>query len=361
MRWISKVAFGGCAAVAAVIVAAGPAMAEPTTTPAATDYVAVGSDTIQALYDQFQADFTSTPHIESFDATGTATITPKTGCSAITRPNGSGAGIAAIGANTTTSDGAHYCVDVARASRTPSTGDPTGLSWLALAGDGVSWAAVDGGNAPANLSATDLYDIYTCQVTTWAGLPDAPAGASTATIDPVLPQSASGTRSFFLSALNASQGLSGSVSPGSCVDTTTQPEENEGTNPVFNTSTNANAVNVVYPYSAAVYAGQVFNGHATTDSAPGQLTLRQIEGTDALTTSDSFHVVSPDFDPDFQRLVYNVVRTASLGTTTGKDGDVGSIVGQSGFDCTNATAVSDVESYGFAGLGDNCGVTFFTT
>ncbi len=229
-RGAASLLAGTAAATSLLAATASPAAAEPAGTPAATDIVAVGSDTTQGLYDQYQAHY---PGLSSWDATGASPITPKDGCAPITRPAGSGAGIAALGANATTADGAHYCIDIARSSRVPAAGDPTGLSWRALATDAVSWAAVDNGNAPATLTAAQLYHIFRCD-DGWTHWNDPEiGGTSPDAIVPVLPPASSGTRSFFLSALNASQGQPGALVPGSCVDPTTQPQENEGTDPLF--------------------------------------------------------------------------------------------------------------------------------
>src|SRR5262249_51884753 len=223
--------------------------------------------------------------LSSWDAAGASPITPKDGCAPITRPAGSGAGIAALGANATTADGAHYCIDIARSSRVPAAGDPTGLSWRALATDAVSWAAVDDGNAPATLTAAQLYHIFRCDEG-WTHWNDPEIGrTSTDAIVPVLPPASSGTRSFFLSALNASQGLPGALVPGPCVDPT-QPQENEGTDPLFSPA-NPAAADIVFPYSAAVYAAQAFNGRGTGDQ--GTLTARQIDGTDPVVAAGTYH------------------------------------------------------------------------
>jgi ABC-type phosphate transport system substrate-binding protein len=357
VRSISKRVLGGAAVAAAVAAAllaatAAPAAAEPTGTPAATDIVAAGSDTIQGVYDQFQADYSG---LQSWDAVGGTPITPKASCASITRPNGSGAGINAIGANATTSDGLHYCINLARSSRTPSATDPTGLSFVALAGDAVSWAAASGGNAPDNLTGDQLYHIFHCDTGYLHWNDSGIGGTSSDAIVPVLPQSQSGTRSFFLSALNAAEGLSGSLTPGTCVDTTTSPEENEGTNAVFNTSTNPSAVDIVYPYSAAVYAAQVYNGHGAGDE--GSLTIRNIDGTVPIVVSGTFHVENADFSTSFQRIVFDVVRSASLGDPTGKDGDLDSLIN---FECNNATGQNDLQSFGFGLLGF-CGIALYTT
>jgi hypothetical protein len=57
----------------------------------------------------------------SWDATATpATFHPKTSCSAITRPDGSNAGISSLVASQTLANGTRWCVDFAR-STPPST------------------------------------------------------------------------------------------------------------------------------------------------------------------------------------------------------------------------------------------------
>ncbi len=331
--------------LAATLPAAEPAAAEPAGTPPATDIVAVGSDTIQGLYDQYQVHY---PGLSSWDATGASPITPKDGCAPITRPAGSGAGIVALGANATTADGAHYCIDIARSSRIPAAGDPTGLSWKALATDAVSWAAVEGGNAPTTLTAAQLYHIFRCD-DGWTHWNDpAIGGTSTDAVVPVLPPASSGTRSFFLSALNAAQGLPGALTPGPCVDPAT-PEENEGTDPLFSPA-NAAAADVVFPYSAAVYAAQAFNGRGTGNQ--GALTARQIDGTDPVASDGTYHGANPAFPASFQRTVFNVVRTTS-------DGAVDALVR---WECTDPTAADDLRSFGFGRLaGSDCGATRFTT
>jgi hypothetical protein len=232
------------------------------------------------------------PGLSSWDATGASPITPKDGCAPITRPAGSGAGIAALGANATTADGAHYCIDVARSSRVPATGDPTGLSWKALATDAVSWAAVDGGNAPATLTAAQLYHIFRCD-DGWTHWNDPNVGG---------------------------------------------------------TSTDA-AADIVFPYSAAVYAAQAFNGRGTGDQ--GTLTARQIDGTDPVVAGGTYHAANPAFPASFQRTVFNVVRTAT------SDGAVDALIR---WECTDPTAADDLQSFGFGRLADSdCGATRFTT
>ncbi|MCX4747837.1 substrate-binding domain-containing protein [Kitasatospora sp. NBC_01287] len=323
-------------------VAAGQASADPSVTPAAQDIVGVGSDTTQAVSNQFSTDYnayltgkgdTTSPRLYSWDATPAGSITTKTGATSITRPNGSGAGITALNANTSTT------VNFARSSRGPQTGDLTTDDFVAFAKDGVSWAALSTGNAPANLTTADLAGIYTCSITNWNQITDIPGytGAN-ATIDAYLPQVSSGTRSFFLKAVG---GGTTSITPGACVESYT-PEENEGTDAVFATDANA-----LVPYSAAHYIGQVYGGHTTTTDAPGNLTIRS---TDGLFPVTSAHVLDPTYTAtNYGRVVYNVFRDAEW-TGTGANPALKAIFGTAGWVCTNTTAKNDIASYGFQAL-----------
>lgn len=319
-------------------VAAGMASADPTVTPAAQDIVGAGSDTTQAVLNQFSTDYnafltgkgdTTSPRLYSWDATGSANITPKTGASTIARPNGSSAGVTALNATTNTT------LDFARSSRAPQTGDLTSDLFVAQARDGVSWAGNSAGNAPANLSTADLLGIYTCSITKWNQITDiAGYTGPNATIDAYLPQLSSGTRSFFLKAI----GSGTTVTPGSCVEAYT-PEENEGTDSVFTD------VNSVFPYSAAHYIGQVYGGHTTATDAPGSLSIRSVDGTFPITST---HTLNPTFTAtNYGRTVYNVVRSGDWTATSTQATALKAIFGPAGWICTNATAKADLQSYGF--------------
>ncbi|MFD8597832.1 substrate-binding domain-containing protein [Kitasatospora sp. NPDC059646] len=337
MRHTAAKALAAVAFTAALTtVAAVPAVADPAGLPAAKDIVGVGSDTTQALFTKFSADYnatipasdTTTPRLYSWDATGTSPITPKAGGSTIARPNGSGAGIGAL--NTTT----NTTLDFARSSRAAQATDPTGLDFIAFAKDAVTWSAVSGGHAPANLTTANLVDIYTCAKTNWSQF-----GGTAGTIQPFLPQSGSGTRSFFLQAL-------GNITPGSCV--VSGPEENEGTDSRL--LTNADAV---FPYSVGHYVGQL-NGHTTATDAPGNLTLRNLNGVSPLTTTNT---LNPAFaGGSFGRVLFNVVRDADYTAATTQGTALRNIFSNTGWICSTAGR-SDISSYGFLNLPTTgCGV-----
>ncbi|GGQ65272.1 PstS family phosphate ABC transporter substrate-binding protein [Kitasatospora griseola] len=336
MRHTAAKALAAVAITAALTtVAAVPAMADPAVTPAAKDIVGVGSDTTQALFSKFSTDYnatlpatdTTTPRLYSWDATGTpSTITPKTGGASIPRPNGSGAGIGAL--NTTT----NTTLDFARSSRAAQATDPSTFDFIAFAKDAVTWSAPTGGYAPNNLTTANLVDIYTCVKTDWSQL-----GGTAGAIKPYLPQTGSGTRSFFLQAI-------GNITPGACVTST--PEENEGTDPVF-----AN-LGSVFPYSVGHYVGQL-NGHASGNDAPGVLTLRNINNVPPLTTTKT---LNPAFaGGSYGRVLFNVVRDGDYTANTTQGTALRAIFSPTGWIC-GTTGRADIASYGFLNLpGTGCG------
>jgi len=352
-------------AVAAVLgILAGPAVADPPVgiVPAHTSIVGVGSDTTQAVLNQISLDYdrtTATRKLYSFDATGSATIVTKTGCAAITRPNGSSAGITALKANARPSgDATDFCIDFARSSRSPKAGDgtTTHLAFVAYAKDAVTWSANATTNAPASLSTPQLRAIYSCNAAllgtgkTGRVIWNEVGGTSTAAVVPVIPQSSSGTRSFFLSKI-------GVTTLGSCVvPTNNSVVENEGTNPIF---ANANKANEVFPYSVAVYLAQTVHNHGA--GTQGQLKLHSVNGVAPTTGTGTATKINPAFP--YIRSVYNVVRDNAaanhvptyLQPIFGAGNDTGYI-------CTNATAQADLASFGFLSLGSNCGrVTLATS
>ncbi|MFE4360437.1 PstS family phosphate ABC transporter substrate-binding protein [Kitasatospora sp. NPDC057518] len=312
-------------------VAGGTAVADPAAgvTPRAIDFVGTGSDTTQAVVNQLAADYNASltdpnaPRVYSWDATPTGTtITPKAGSAAIARPNGSGAGIKALATYTNTT------VDFARSSRGPQSSDPSSDYFVSLAKDAVAWAAPATGNAPANLSTANLKDIFTCAVTNWH---DIDASLPNATIKPFLPQTDSGTRSYFLTTIGGGV----AVTPGACVVSGTQ--ENQGSDSVLADP------NALVPYSVAHYIGQVYYGQGSGTDVQGPLTIRNVNGvlpvdTTAKTISAAF-AATP-----YSRVVYNVFRD----TEWNSNATLRAIFGKGGWLCNNGA--NDLKSYGFLPL-----------
>lgn len=375
MRVIRSIALVG-AATAALALSAGAAFADPPAAdnpPPPQSIVAGGSDTITALFDQFQTDYDATSPawpLYSWDATGSSTIVSKNDPADTTtppcemnRPNGSSNGISQLAANLNFSDNGttYQCLDIARTSRNLGSSDPAGLVQIPLARDLISYSYVSGGNAVTNLTFTDLQAIYNCNASLISSSdPDAPVtwnevgGTSTDAIVPVLPQNGSGTRSSWLTDLGITTVPSCVVNGTSTVDGSVI-EENEGTNSEF-TSANASAGDVIFPFSGADYVAEVYTGFDTTQ-APGSLVLGDIQGDAPLTGSGSSTVINiGGFYPKFDRTV-NVV-AESTGTSPYVPAYLQALLGagnHSGWACSNATAIADIKDYGFA-TDPTCGI-----
>ena len=338
------------ASLAAAVASLGPASADPASTPAAGSIVAVGSDTIQSFDNGLSAAYNATTPASNFyswDATGTSPLTPKTGCDTtanppgagqINRPNGSGSGITALNSTDYT------CIDIARSSRGPNTGSAD--YFIPFATDAVGWSAYTGGNAPSNLTSAELKGIYNCTYTTWNSLPTDPT-SSTDTIKVYLPQSGSGTRSFFLSAL----GITATSEP--CWQSTT-PEENEGTDAAFTSNPDA-----IFPYSLSHYVGQVYDGKGGGTDLPGSLdALRSLDGTQQILTASK--VWNSALSLTYTRQVFHVVREADWnGTGPGgatEASHLKALLNRSaagGWLCKNGASL--IAGYGFQALSSGCG------
>ncbi|HWF81984.1 MAG TPA: substrate-binding domain-containing protein [Streptosporangiaceae bacterium] len=376
MRTFHKLIAAGAIAATATAMAVVPAMANPPkgVTPRAKDIVGFGSDTIQNLFDQFSINYNATvkksaPHLYSFDATGPGgvlhdSIKAKTGCAKAPRPNGSSEGILGTaggpyGLTANTKDpagGTGFCSDFARSSRARATGDPANIDFVPFALDAVTFATNAGSNAPSDLTTAQLAEIYTCTVPATAGHPKnnwADLGGKPGKINAQLPQTGSGTRKFFLTALGAGV----PITPGACVDSTkgespnNLPEENEGTNKFLQ------GPNTVYPYSVADWIAQVFHSaraNKTGTCTPGKgqnlfgcdihgsMQLRDINRTAPLQFLSSQPTLdSRSFSPAFIRQVFIVVRGSKV------PGYLSGLFGPHGWLFTSKTAKNDILSYGF--------------
>jgi hypothetical protein len=135
MRLLSKILAGSATATMLVALTGAPAFADPPsgTVPPVNAAVGTGSDTIQYLDDQISFNWDKTSQgkkspMYSWDAVNPYTlaigdnITTKKGCTAIARPDGSGAGKTALEANATVpGNSKYYCLDYARSSSARSS------------------------------------------------------------------------------------------------------------------------------------------------------------------------------------------------------------------------------------------------
>lgn len=273
--------------------------------PDANDLVGTGSDTIQFVTNDVAAGYNGTGgvRIASFDAVQPGTgvigdqiqIRPSV---AIARPNGSGAGVTTLLNNTN--------VDFARSSR-PSNGSTAedGLAFIPFASDGLSYIVDDASFVPTNLSASDLRDIYTCQLPGFAAK---------------LPQAGSGTRSFFLQQINVTEAEIATAVATGCVDDTVQEHD-------------ANAVDndpfALAPFSTARFA---VNPPDPTNPPSNSVVLASEQDSAAFSVS---------------RDVFHVIREGSV-----NDAKFSAVFGPTGLFCT---ALADGEQ-GFASIGSRCGI-----
>jgi ABC-type phosphate transport system substrate-binding protein len=232
------------------MLAAGSVSAHADTAAGGSDIVGVGSDTLQYMLD-FGADgdfngnggynTAKVSRVVSYDATPDAnaragylngstssalaplnpTIVLRAGTLPVQRPNGSGAGLNALIA-----DSAGEINFVRSSSLLSSTNvsqaNTAGFSWhtVRLATESLAIATANTTNAPT-LSAAQLKSIYQClpNFTTWNG--SGIGAASSDTIIPVIPQLGSGTRKTFLQDIGFTVASDGTSTPalGGCVKT----------------------------------------------------------------------------------------------------------------------------------------------
>lgn len=311
-----KAAVVVASAFAATSLIAGTALADPPAshTVAATDIDGTGSDTIQYALDDVAASWDATSpaptnYVASWDAVNPTTqavgdnITVKPG-DTIARPDGSSAGITALENDS--------FLDFARSSRgpqssdvDPTTGNP--LLFLPFAQDQLNYAVASTTNAPLNLTTAQLVSIYECTDTTWTQV----GGTSSDTIIPEIPQSGSGTRSFFEQTLGITD-----ANLGSCVHTIQENTPSDISGSADN----------IAPFSYA------------------QFTSRYSNSGIKLNTSNFVAY----------RLVYNVVRLdATTGTVAAKlqpfFGDGSGTAGSNGYICS-AAGQKIVNADGFTSL-----------
>jgi hypothetical protein len=321
------VASAGLTAGLATSASAAPTIYDPTFTPTAGDLAGAGSDTSEIVLDYltkghngidgFNAGKT-TGRVASFAAgTDPATVSLKGGA-AITRPNGSGAGKTLLYGSNNNAE-----LDFARSSSTLSAAEISGnLQQAAFAVDGLRLAVSTAGtNAPATISGATLVKIYDGTYKKWSDVPGYTGPAPTATIVPLIPQTGSGTRSFFVAQLKAANG-GNDVVLGSAVQNTQEHSD-------VDIKSNPNAI---APFSTA--------------RAKGSTTVTILGGEGSFAA---------------QRAIYNVVRQGDRAGS--KSALIASVFGSDGFLCSTA-AKPLIEAAGFdqlatAANGGVCG-TFGT-
>lgn len=276
---------------------------DPPRVPKKSAIVGVGSDTTENVIgldggtlekSGFTINYNATDpkrRLWSFDAFPAGdTIITAPGCR-ITRPSGSSAGIAALKADEESGAG---CIDFARSSRVKNPATDGDLVFVPFGRDGVTWARFpksEGGssyNSPGNLTKQEITSIFECTITNWSQV-----GGENVEIEPYLPQSGSGTRSFWLSAI-------GVTSPGACVNQPANMQENSG-----EAVPEADRPVAIFPYSIANHIAQ---GNQVVDDVRAGSDLGNIDGKKPVAKGK----VNPEFAPAFLRQVFNVLKPADL-------------------------------------------------
>lgn len=347
------------AAVALTGISAVPAFADPSSF---RNLAGVGSDTIQDVMNGMSSQISA---LGSYDAVDPATgviggmITTKLNGPSFVRPNGSGNGVKAL--SDSIEGGAHTWngvpipgqIDYARASAFQgATG--TDLTYIPFALDAVTYAVNAGSDFPRNIplgSASDasnkmsLYNIYHCLKTSYTN-----SSGDTVPINPLVPQSGSGTAKFWAATLGfADTALPTCVKRVNTDATPVTLEEHNGTS--------IDDAGDIVPFSIAQYIAQ--GNHASIAQAfgvtvlerRGNVTLGAINGQPAIRESGTSTVMNPSFP--VTRSVFNVVSNARAIGSTADATIVSTFVGSTSAVCSQGSLI---QAFGFSSIA-NCGDT----
>lgn len=285
---------------------AGAAHAEPVS----NSYVLVGSDTLQDVGNalsngtritgslvRIKAGGASIGNFDAFPSSGTGSqIQTKEGGPYFLRPSGSGNGVSALRASITGNpwNGVVITgqVDIARSSSGPGgNANADGkLAYVPFGRDAVSYIYKGGTAAWGNLTAAQLKQIFEGTLASVDGV----------TISPRLPQSGSGTRSFFLTAI-------GNPTLKSGIDSNNTTAENDAS--VLKDGE-------IIPFSVASWTAQVSGaaGVNTVAAATGVALGTPLAGVQPVTGSGATTVPNADYyaNTTFGRDTYLVVERARV-------------------------------------------------
>ncbi|WP_412539225.1 hypothetical protein R8Z50_25695 [Longispora sp. K20-0274] len=326
----------GAAALALAVVAS-PAAAEPTPLGDYRQLAGVGSDTTQDALNglgEVVKDGSNNKIIASYDARPLNTnIKTKAANCDFKRPDGSGNGRTALRASNGEAGGVYQgsnvvgCVDFARSSSYGgSTPSETGAyTYISFGVDAVTYAVNANSDLPSSLTYVQLQRIYRCLTTNVGGTP----------VTPLLMQSGSGTRSFWLSKMGVTEA---DIAAGDypCLNTLNNGiQEHDG-----NVLTGHN--DYLLPFSVGQYIAQGNAGAIATQTGVtvadrrGEAVLGRVNNLAPVTNG----VLNVGFRAELVRDVYNVVPTANLGNAT----IASTFVGSTSKICS---AKSTIELFGF--------------
>lgn len=347
----TKLRFGVVAALAVAALTFGtaaPAFADPA---GPKDLNGTGSDTTQDVMSGVASVVTNLGNWDAVPAGSSITVDGTT----FSRPIGSTAGIRALSssirgiayAGTTLPVGT---LDFARASALRSEAG-TELTYIPFARDAVTIAMNISSDFPKDVAlgaagqATNLFTLRNIYLGTVTSFID--SAGNTVTIRPLLPQVNSGTRTYWVSVLGTTEAAL--TAGGRATDLGNTVQEHDGT---FLTRDGD-----IVPFSVGQWLAQSNNRSLPTSVVErrGQAVLGSIDTVKPIIYDGTTITTNPDFLPS--RLVYNVVETRALTTSTPSANDLAIRAAFAGSTSAVCAAQTQIKQYGFATIGSQCGST----
>lgn len=335
------------AAAMALGLAIGPASADPNPVTDYRQLAGAGSDTTQDVLNGLGVAVGGGDVIASWNARGTANITTKdpaqnANCQNMVRPNGSGQGRTALQASEGTGQWQGKtitnCIDFARSSSAPGSPNPNGTyTYIPFGVDAVTYAvsagAVSDLGFPATLTRQQLEGIYKCVIRNVNGV----------AVNPLLPQSGSGTRAFWLAQVDI---LEDEIASYPCIDQRNNTiQEHDGR--VLEFDFEDNTADIV-PFSVGQYVAQTNAGEThdgvliDVENRRGSAVLGRINGVVPTTGPAADPVLNINFP--IVRDVYNVVPTHDIQGGAPDAAIVNTFVGASSAVCQRRAVI---EAFGF--------------
>jgi hypothetical protein len=252
-------------------------------------YASAGSEVpATSLASQGQVFRSAQRAISSWDATGTGSFQTRAAVACTytrAEANGSGAGRSRLLESLTAGNARSGCLDFSRSSSGKGTLVTTpSLTWIPFANDDATYVARSDGGVPRALALADIISAYKCTLQ-----PD---------INPVLPQTGSGSRSFWLGVVGITEAqITAGTYPCLTGAGTTASRAYLQENDARQLKTDE-----IMPFSVGLYNTQVSGVNADNR---GNAVLGQIDSVLPTGLATAFPV---------RRSLYNVIPTAKLAT-----------------------------------------------
>ena len=345
----TKLRFGVVAAFAVAALTLGtaaPAFADPT---GPKDLNGAGSDTTQDVMTGIAGVVTNLGNWDAVPAGSNITVDGTT----FARPIGSTEGVRALSSSIRgiafkTTVLPVGTLDFARSSAL-RTETGTQLTYIPFARDAVTIAFNMASDFPRDVALgvsgqpTNLFTLRNIYLGTVTSFID--GGGNTVTIRPLLPQSGSGTRTYWVGVLGTTEAAL--TAGGRATDIGNTVQEHDGR---FLTTDGD-----IVPFSVSQWLAQSNNGTTNVVERRGQAVLGGIDTVKPVIYNGTRIATNPEFLPS--RLVYNVVETRALTTSTPSATDSALRAAFAGSSSAVCSAAAQIAQYGFATIGTQCGNT----